>query len=270
MKHAKQRIAMTALTLAALALSGCQKPPEPAAPTPEPAAPAPPGEPAPTGTDAKTDASFDPFVPPETQAPPVPELDPVPDPESEQEPEAAPEDEPVSIPEPPPVRSASRSATPGAEPAAPRQAQGTVEYAQVVSVTPVRQSIDNPREVCRDVEVAYEVAPRDQHRIAGTVVGALVGGAVGNQVGDGSGRDVARIAGAVAGGVAGRKIQEHNQIRNAQTRTRLERQCETVNNPSMKTVAYDVVYVYGGQSYSARVAEDPGERIRLPVRGIEL
>ena len=32
---------------------------------------------------------------------------------------------------------------------------------------------------------------------------------------------------------------------------------------------YDIVYSYGGETRSARVAEDPGEKIRLPVRGID-
>ncbi len=31
-----------------------------------------------------------------------------------------------------------------------------------------------------------------------------------------------------------------------------------------------MTYSYGGQTHSARVAEDPGERIKLPVRSIDL
>lgn len=182
-------------------------------------------------------------------------------------------------PAPPPVAPVAPAApatpaTPAPAPAAPAPAPKpaapatpAVQYAQVVSVTPVRQSQDNPQEVCHDVEVVYQVEPKDEHKIAGTAIGAIVGGAIGNQVGDGRGRDAARVAGAIAGGVAGRKIQENQQ--NKKTETRIERQCEIVNDPTFTTVAYDIVYSYAGQTHSARVAEDPGERIRLPVRSID-
>src|SRR5690606_20904814 len=113
-----------------------------------------------------------------------------------------------------------------------------------------------------------QVAPKDENKIAGTAIGAIAGVVIGNQIGDGKGRDAARIAGAVAGAAAGRKIQENQQAK--KTETRIEQQCETVNDPTYTTVAYDIVYSYDGQTHSARVAEDPGERIKLPVRSIDL
>ncbi|MCX7562385.1 glycine zipper 2TM domain-containing protein [Xanthomonadaceae bacterium XH05] len=171
-----------------------------------------------------------------------------------------------TAPEAPPVPSAPAAPAPAPAPA-PRPSTPAVQYAQVISVTPVRQSQDNPKEVCRDVEVVYQAAPKDEHKIAGTAIGAIVGGAIGNQVGDGKGRDAARIAGAVAGAAAGRKIQENQQAK--KTETRIEQQCETVNDPTFVTVAYDIVYSYNGQTHNARVAEDPGERIKLPVRSID-
>lgn len=177
---------------------------------------------------------------------------------------------PVAPPAPPapPAPSPSAAPAPQAPPSAPRPPAATgPQYAQVVSVTPVRQSIDNPQEVCRDVEVVHQVAPRDENKIAGTAIGAIVGGAIGNQIGDGHGRDAARIAGAVGGAIAGRKIQEARQEK--KTETRIERQCETVADPQTRVIAYDIVYSYGGETRSARVAEDPGEKIRLPVRGID-
>lgn len=193
--------------------------------------------------------------------------------ESVQAPEAPPAVAPAEAVAGAPVAPTAPPAAPAPAPKPPAPAPApkppvqTAQYAQVVSVTPVRQSVDNPQEVCRDVEVAYQVAPKDEHKIAGTAIGAIVGGAVGNQVGDGRGRDAARIAGAVAGAAAGRKIQGNQQAK--KTETRIERQCETVNDPTFKTVAYDVVYSYDGQTHSARVAEDPGERIKLPVRSID-
>jgi len=137
----------------------------------------------------------------------------------------------------------------------------------VVSVTPVKQSIDNPKEVCRDVEVVYQTAPKDENRIAGTAIGAVIGGAIGNQVGDGKGKDAARIAGAIGGAIAGRKIQEAQQAKKTEVRT--ETQCETINDTRYEVVAYDIIYSYDGQTHAARVAEDPGAKIKLPVRSID-
>ena len=175
--------------------------------------------------------------------------------------------EPVAPPTPPaPPATPPAPAAPAAPKAPP--APAAEPYAQVISVTPVRRSVDNPQEVCRDVEVVYQATPKDENKVAGTVIGAVAGAVVGSQVGKGHGRDAARIAGAIGGGMAGRKIQEGQQSK--RTETRIEHQCETVNDPTLEIVAYDIVYSYDGASHEARVAEDPGERIRLPVRSIEL
>ncbi len=178
--------------------------------------------------------------------------------------------EPVAPPTPPaPPATPPAPAAPPAPPTPKAPPAPAAEpYAQVISVTPVRRSVDNPQEVCRDVEVVYQATPKDENKVAGTVIGAVAGAVVGSQVGKGHGRDAARIAGAIGGGMAGRKIQEGQQSK--RTETRIEHQCETVNDPTLEIVAYDIVYSYGGASHEARVAEDPGERIRLPVRSIEL
>ena len=83
----------------------------------------------------------------------------------------------------------------------------------------------------------------------------------------GPGKDAARIAGAIGGAIAGRKIQEAQQAKKTEVRT--ETQCETINDTRYEVVAYDIVYSYDGQTYTARVAEDPGEKIKLPVRSID-
>ena len=137
----------------------------------------------------------------------------------------------------------------------------------MVSVSPVMRIIETPREECRDVQVTEPVKPKDDRQIAGAVIGAVVGGVLGNQVGDGKGKDAARVAGAVGGAVAGRKIQEAQQ--NKKTQTRMEQRCETTVDTRTEVVAYDIVYSYGGTTHTARVAEDPGEKIKLPVRSVE-
>lgn len=47
------------------------------------------------------------------------------------------------------------------------------EYAQVLGVQPVKQTVKTPREVCKDVTVTRQKPVQDQHQIAGTVLGAV-------------------------------------------------------------------------------------------------
>ena len=67
----------------------------------------------------------------------------------------------------------------------------------------------------------------------------------------------------IAGGVAGRKIGE-----NQQTKTETGSSANAKSSTPDLHRGHDIVYL-AGQTHSARVAEDPGERIRLPVRSID-
>jgi uncharacterized protein YcfJ len=135
------------------------------------------------------------------------------------------------------------------------------KYARVVSVDPVRKTVNNPRQVCHDEVVTTSEPPKDQHQIAGTAIGAVAGGLLGNQVGGGKGRTLATVAGAVAGGYAGKKIQENRQHANVTSTT--ERKCETVNDSSTKVVGYDVRYEYNGVTRTVRMDHDPGDRVQV-------
>lgn len=140
------------------------------------------------------------------------------------------------------------------------------QYAEVLAVTPVNQTIKTPREVCNDVVVTRQKPVQDQHRIAGTAVGAVVGGLLGNQIGGGTGKKVATVAGAVGGGYAGNKVQEHMQ--NSDTYTTTETRCNTVTDVSEKLVGYDVKYQLDGKEGQVRMDRDPGTRI--PVQDGQL
>jgi uncharacterized protein YcfJ/predicted small lipoprotein YifL len=156
-----------------------------------------------------------------------------------------------------------------AEPSAPPDdaSHGAgARYANVISVQPVKQKATREREECRDERIVHKRRPKDDHQVAGTVIGALAGGVIGHQVGGGRGRDLATVAGAVGGGYAGKKIQQGQQDRDTYTTT--ERRCRTVSEP-VDDVAYDVVYEYLGQTHQVRLDHDPGERLELPVRGVE-
>lgn len=145
--------------------------------------------------------------------------------------------------------------------AAPAANDNGVKYAKVVSVDPVRKTVNNPKQVCHDQVVTHHAPPKDQHQIAGTAIGAVVGGVLGNQVGGGKGKTLATVAGAVGGGYAGKRVEQSRQHGNVSTST--ERRCSTVDNSSSKIVAYDVRYEYHGVTRTTRMDHDPGDRVEV-------
>ncbi len=140
------------------------------------------------------------------------------------------------------------------------------KYAEVLAVKPVNETIETPREVCKDVTVTRQKAVQDQHKIVGTAIGAVVGGLLGNQVGGGNGKKLATVAGAAGGGYAGNKVQENMQ--NNDTYTTTETRCSTVTDTREKLVGYDVKYELDGKVSEVRMANDPGRQI--PVKDGQL
>ena len=140
------------------------------------------------------------------------------------------------------------------------------DYAQVLNVEEIKETVETPREVCEDVEVTKKVQPKDEKKIAGTAIGAVAGGLLGNQIGGGSGKTLATVAGAAAGGYAGRKVQGNQQDKNTHTTT--ERRCHTVTDTSENVVGYQVTYTIGEEKGSVRMDQKPGSRI--PVENGQL
>ena len=171
----------------------------------------------------------------------------------------------------PPVQQAALASTgyaprPGSAPPAdnaPPPPQDSGEYAQVISVT----LLSGPQRVCTDQTVTERRPQSDNHQVAGTVIGAIAGGVIGNQFGRGSGRKLTTVAGAVGGGIAGKKIQEANQAND--TVTRVVKRCRDVVPGKDSPQLYDVVYAYQGQNLHAKLDYDPGNRVALPVRGLQ-
>lgn len=147
--------------------------------------------------------------------------------------------------------------------APPPPQDNNVEYAQVISVTP----LTGPQRVCTDQTVTERRPQSDDHQVAGTVIGAIAGGVIGNQFGRGNGRKLTTVAGAVGGGIAGKKIQEAHQAND--TVTRVVKRCRNVVPGKDSPQLYDVVYAYQGQNLHAKLDYDPGNRIALPVRGLQ-
>ena len=161
------------------------------------------------------------------------------------------------------LASASYAPRPGNAVPPPPPPQDSGEYAQVISVTP----LSGPQRVCTDQTVTERRPQSDDHQVAGTVIGAIAGGVIGNQFGHGKGRALTTAAGAVGGGIAGKKIQEAHQ--EGDTVTRVVKRCRNVVPGKDSPQLYDVVYAYQGQNLHARLDYDPGNRVALPVRGVQ-
>ncbi len=140
------------------------------------------------------------------------------------------------------------------------------QYAEVLSVKPIKSTIHTPREECHDETVTHTRPVKDENRIAGTAIGAIIGGVLGNQVGGGNGKKLATVAGAAAGGYAGNKTQQHMQ--EGDTYTTVEQRCQTVTDSHEKVSGYEVRYRLKGKEETVRMDHDPGDKI--PVKNGEL
>ncbi len=160
------------------------------------------------------------------------------------------------------------------------------EFAQVLAIEAIKETVKTPRQECRDEQVktprqechnetvTHQRPVQDGNRVAGTLIGAVVGGALGKQVGGGNGKKAATVVGAAAGGYAGNQIQKGMQQRDTYTTTEqrcstvydmhTEQRCETVYDTSENTVGYNVTYLLGDMQGKVRMDHDPGDRI--PVK----
>jgi uncharacterized protein YcfJ len=136
------------------------------------------------------------------------------------------------------------------------------QFADVVAVKDVVETVITPREKCEDVQVQHQAPVKDQHRIAGTVVGGVAGGLLGSTIGGGSGKKIATVAGVAAGGYAGNQVQKSMQEKDVVTKT--EHRCRTVNEKSQKVVGYTVTYRLDGKVGVTRMSSKPGAQ--LPVK----
>lgn len=140
------------------------------------------------------------------------------------------------------------------------------QYADVLNVTPIKQTVRTPRQECHDEQVTHTRPVKDEHRVAGTALGAVLGGVLGNQVGGGRGKTLATVAGAAAGGYAGNKTQEHMQ--DGDTYTTVEQRCRTVSDTHEKVSGYEVRYRLKGKEDTVTMDHEPGDKI--PVKDGQL
>lgn len=139
------------------------------------------------------------------------------------------------------------------------------KYAQVISATPIKETVKTPRRECRNVAVTHRRPVQDENRITGSLLGAVAGGVIGHQFGGGRGKDIATVAGALGGGYAGNQIQGSMQDNDTYTTT--QQRCRTVYDKSEKMLGYDVTYKIGDQQGKIRMDKDPGTQIPLDGNG---
>jgi len=147
-----------------------------------------------------------------------------------------------------------------------------IDTARVVSSTPVYERVSEPKQECwietvSSTGTTTQTVPKE-HGIGGALLGGLVGGVVGNQIGQGNGNAVATGAGAIAGALIGDRMASQNgqteQVTQA-PQSREERRCRQIENYKEVIRGYDVTYRYGGKDVKVRLANDPGNTVRVGV-----
>ena len=141
------------------------------------------------------------------------------------------------------------------------------DYADVVQVAAVHETVKVPVQVCQQVQVSRQAKVKDEHRIAGTVIGGVLGGALGSQVGGGNGKKAATVIGVLGGGYAGNRIQKNMQEKDRVSHS--EQRCKTVLRTEDKLRGYDVQYRLDDKLAVIRMAQPPTSN-RIPVEDGQL
>jgi len=158
--------------------------------------------------------------------------------------------------------------------------QQSIDYARVTHVSPITKTIETstPVENCWNEEVAYQ-QPRHSKRNSNSgyihkneALGAVLGAAIANHASRKSkNRNTVTAVGAVIGTMIGsdikRKSERAHSYEPTYTEYRTVKRCNTEQKVTYteKVVAYRVSYKYRGQTYSARMNNHPGDRIKVRV-----
>lgn len=135
------------------------------------------------------------------------------------------------------------------------------------------------QEDCREESApsppAHEEPPHVDSRAGGTVVGAIIGGVIGSMFGKGDGHKAATAGGVVAGAMIGNRVAAASDARAEDVHMDVDNGADQSPPPAGhrcpkaqtrgRIVAYDVEYRYAGELYMARLAYDPGDRMRVKI-----
>lgn len=141
---------------------------------------------------------------------------------------------------------------------------GFIARAQVLSSTPVFDTINEPRRECWTETVGHESRSyRDGNNTGSTVLGAIAGGLIGSTVGKGNGKVAAAAVGAATGAVVGSRW--NNGGSRYESSPRQVERCRTTDNYRQVVSGYDVRYRFQGREYNTRLPNDPGKWLTLNV-----
>jgi uncharacterized protein YcfJ len=137
--------------------------------------------------------------------------------------------------------------------------------ANVVSVSPVYQTVNRPSQSCwTEYQQTTQAAPAPQHSIVGAIIGGVAGGLIGSRFGEGSGKVASAAAGAGVGAIAGDRVGAQSSGGTVTTTAPVQR-CQQVDHYEQVASGYDVVYEYNGQRFSTRLPYNPGNQLRVNV-----
>lgn len=151
----------------------------------------------------------------------------------------------------------------------------SVPVVQVDPITTLRK-VNHPVRQCREPEPrirhdryhdGYDRRHQQQSYIVPSIFGGLIGGLIGNQFGGGNGRKALTIAGALAGSSIARDAARSRNHHYDTDDYQPARICTTSYRSEVveDVSGYDVTYEYGGQYFSKRMSEHPGDSMRIRV-----
>jgi uncharacterized protein YcfJ len=140
---------------------------------------------------------------------------------------------------------------------------GFAARAQVLSSTPVYDTINEPRRECWTETVGYETRSVRKDNPGGAILGAIAGGLIGSTVGKGNGKVAAAAVGAATGAVVGDRWKDGD--RRYESRPAQVERCQTHDNYREVISGYDVRYRFQDREYSTRLPYDPGKWLTLNV-----
>lgn len=141
---------------------------------------------------------------------------------------------------------------------------GFVTRAQVLSSTPIYDTVNEPRRECWTETSGYDThSYRSDNNTGSTILGAIAGGLIGSTVGKGNGKVAAAAVGAATGAVVGNRWNDgHNRYESS---PRQVERCRTTDNFRQVVNGYDVRYRFQGREYNTRLPYDPGKWLALNV-----
>ena len=160
-----------------------------------------------------------------------------------------------------------------------QRAEPRFDFARVVDSQPVFREvrINEPRQVCWNEPVRYVEPGRPGYVRAGNpgsaVLGGIIGGVLGNQIGSGDGRRAATAAGVLIGAAVGAEQGRRNYPpthyapQPAREIVQDQQVCEWRDDfrVEQELIGYDVTYDYNGYIGQTRMAQAPGQEIRVRV-----